>query len=69
MQTRSQVKWIEIDIRVQQNVVYNASGFEKRDANSFVLVEGGQGSKYKVQTASFTTSCRSGSESFQRGIP
>ena len=48
MQTRSQDKRIEIDIRVQQNVVYNAS-FEKRDVNSVVLLEGGQGSKSKLR--------------------
>lgn len=29
--------------------MYNASGFEKRDANSFVLLEGGKGSKYKLR--------------------
>lgn len=49
MHTRSQDKWIEIDIRVQQNVVYKESGFAKRDVNSFVLLEGGQGSKYKLR--------------------
>ncbi len=49
MQTRSQDKWIEIDIQVQQNVVYNESGFARRDVNSFGLLEGGQGSKSKLR--------------------
>src|SRR5713101_9985221 len=49
MQPRSQGKWIVIDTRVQQNVVYNANDFERQDANAFVLLEGGQGSKYELR--------------------